>query len=517
MDYFSLLQLQKEPFSNSPDPEMFFQSAQHQGCLQKLELAIRLKRGLSVVVGDIGTGKSTLCRQLIRVISQDNTQILSYLILDPEFTTPLEFLITICKTFGLDCHKAEQSEWQLKDIIKNQLLTQAIKNQKILVLIIDEGQKLPGFCVELLREFLNFETNQYKLLQIVIFAQEEFTATLRHKPNFADRITTYQHLQPLSFRETQAMIDFRLDKAHTQPGPPPKLFSFPAVIAIFCLTRGYPRRIVMLCSKVVIAILVSRDPRAGIIHVLRAARETSSARPSAAIRWRKVFAATALIAAMAAAIALATRNTPMPIKKAMPQHAAMAVQPAIMMPHPTAAMTAAEEETPPPITNATDQGNSPPGTSPQQPATLGSLTIEDGVSLSKMVARVYGRYSPKKLAMVLEANPQIADPNHLLVKTPIHFPVPPENEIPSAQSHRVYLELAQNSSLAEAYAIVKNHPETSPPLLIMPQKTANNGFFFHVVLEESFNDAQSASAKALSLPPQWRTIAKARNGSELTP
>ena len=73
MDYFSILHLEKEPFSNSPDPSFFFKSRQHQDCLQKIELALRLKRGLNVVMGDVGTGKTTLCRQLIRRFREDET------------------------------------------------------------------------------------------------------------------------------------------------------------------------------------------------------------------------------------------------------------------------------------------------------------------------------------------------------------------------------------------------------------------------------------------------------------
>ena len=71
MDYFSILNLNKEPFSNSPDPEYFFQSRQHYGCLQKIELSLRLRRGLNVVIGDVGAGKTTLCRQLIRRFAGD--------------------------------------------------------------------------------------------------------------------------------------------------------------------------------------------------------------------------------------------------------------------------------------------------------------------------------------------------------------------------------------------------------------------------------------------------------------
>lgn len=502
---------------------MFFQSAQHQGCLQKLEMAIRLKRGLSVVVGDIGTGKSTLCRQLIRVISRDNTQIVPYLILDPEFTTPLEFLLTITKTFALACQEAQQSEWQLKDLIKNHLLTQAIEKQKILVLIIDEGQKLPGFCVELLREFLNFETNQHKLLQMVIFAQEEFTSILQQKPNFADRITTYQHLRPLSFQETRAMIDFRLDKAHTEPGPPPRLFSLPAVVAIFFLTRGYPRRIVMLCSKVIIAILIRRDHRAGLIHVLRAAKETSMSYPSrGAIHWRQVFATTTVIVAIAVAvIATANRNTAIPLVKrstTQPQQSKTEALKTIAAPIATTALIEDEKinrtlEQPPNLPQAPLTPSTRVTT--QKTSILGSLEVERGVSLSKMIARVYGRYSPAKLPLVLAANPQISDPDQLSARTSIQFPVLSKSESPSVLPDQVYLELAQTSLLSEAYAIVKDYPETAPQLLIMPSPTANNTFLFHVIMEKSFNDEQSARDEIDSLPLQWRSVVKYTNGNKL--
>lgn len=71
MNYFKVLGLVKEPFSNSPDPEFFFQSRKHVSCLQKLEIAVRMRRGLNVVMGEVGTGKTTLSRQLIRKFSED--------------------------------------------------------------------------------------------------------------------------------------------------------------------------------------------------------------------------------------------------------------------------------------------------------------------------------------------------------------------------------------------------------------------------------------------------------------
>ena len=185
MDYFRILNLKKEPFSNSPEPEFFFQSVKHLGCLQKVELAVRLRRGLSVVVGDVGTGKTTLCRQLILKFAsseEDRNQIETHLLLDPSFTNPLEFLSTVAMTFGVSDTGSNVSEWQLKENIKNYLFSKGVDEGKIVVLIIDEGQKLPDFCLEILREFLNYETNEFKLLQIVIFAQREFEQIFkRHK------------------------------------------------------------------------------------------------------------------------------------------------------------------------------------------------------------------------------------------------------------------------------------------------------------------------------------------------
>ena len=94
MDYFTLLNMNREPFSNSPDPHFFFQSRQHVDCLQKLELALRLKRGLNIIIGAVGAGKTTLGRKLLNKLSSDDA-IDTHLVLDPSFGSPLSFLAAI--------------------------------------------------------------------------------------------------------------------------------------------------------------------------------------------------------------------------------------------------------------------------------------------------------------------------------------------------------------------------------------------------------------------------------------
>lgn len=207
MDYFTILNLDREPFSNSPDPDFFFQSRQHVDCLQKLELALRLKRGLNVVIGAVGAGKTTLCRTLLKKISSDRS-IESHLILDPSFNSAAAFLETICTMIvgkdisGCDAH-------QCKERIKHHLFQKGVEEKKTVILIIDEEQNLPVFCLEILREFLNYETNDHKLLQIVLFAQEEFQEILDRQANLADRVNLIHFLGPMSVAAINFILGWR--------------------------------------------------------------------------------------------------------------------------------------------------------------------------------------------------------------------------------------------------------------------------------------------------------------------
>ncbi|MBW2638437.1 MAG: AAA family ATPase, partial [Deltaproteobacteria bacterium] len=136
MEYFKILNLIKEPFSNSPEPELFYQSPQHVDCLQKLELAVRLRRGLNVVIGDVGTGKTTLCRQLIQRFSRDEN-IETHLLLDPHFSKSSEFLYTLSEMFaGAPGDVNDFTEWELRERIKNHLFDKGVDKDQGIILII---------------------------------------------------------------------------------------------------------------------------------------------------------------------------------------------------------------------------------------------------------------------------------------------------------------------------------------------------------------------------------------------
>ncbi len=294
MEYFKILNLSKEPFSNSPDPEFFYGARQHVECLQKIELSCRLRRGLNVVIGDVGIGKTTLCRQLVRKFAADE-KLETHLILDPYFSSSLEFLSTVATMFNECRPETGTSEWQLKESIKNYLFRRGVDERETVALIIDEGQKLPDYCLEILREFLNYETNEYKLLQIVIFAQREFEKALKKYPNFADRINFCHFLDPLNFRDTRMMIQFRLDQA-AKGKKRPSLFSYPAIWSVYRSTQGYPRKIIHLCHKMILSLIIQKRSKAGWFVARSCAKRSLQEQPRR-WQWATIAALTGLAAA----------------------------------------------------------------------------------------------------------------------------------------------------------------------------------------------------------------------------
>ena len=122
--------------------------------------------------------------------------------------------------------------------------------------------KIPAFCLEILREFLNFETNEFKLLQIVIFAQLEFEKIIQKHPNFADRINLYHYLKPLNFRDTCKMIKYRLEQSRGS-GKRLELFSLPALAAVYRTTNGYPRKIINLCHQTILTMIIQNKTSVG--------------------------------------------------------------------------------------------------------------------------------------------------------------------------------------------------------------------------------------------------------------
>lgn len=255
MSYFEELGLSKEPFSTSPDPEFFYLSSEHNTALHRLEIALRLRRGLSLILGDVGTGKTTLCRTLLQNFYGEDGFIFK-LILDPTYKSEFQFLSNLTKIFAVS--PAFRSTLDCKEAIERFLFQKGVDENKTIILLIDEGQKLTHSFLEILRTLLNYETNEYKLLQLVVLAQLELLPRIKRIKNFYDRVTLKYIINPLDENDTAEMIRFRLRKAGMDDGR--ELFSPEAVKLIYEHTLGYPRRIAVICHNALEYIVMHDNP-----------------------------------------------------------------------------------------------------------------------------------------------------------------------------------------------------------------------------------------------------------------
>ena len=248
MSYYQVLGFQKEPFSTSPDPEFFYSSREHERALTNVLIELRLKRGLSVVLGDVGTGKTTLSRKLIQDLKM-REDCLFHIMLDPVFESNALFLQSLVRNFGIIGEPPAQpfTITELREKLERFLFQKGIVENKTVILIIDEAQKLNEISLEALRVLLNYETNQFKLLQLVLLGQSELMQTLRGIPNFLDRISFKTLLSPLDYTEMKEMIYFRIKQAGYQSKM--DLFLEEALREIYQFTHGYPRKVTMMCHR----------------------------------------------------------------------------------------------------------------------------------------------------------------------------------------------------------------------------------------------------------------------------
>jgi general secretion pathway protein A len=144
----------------------------------------------------------------------------------------------------------------LKEALEKFLYQKSVNEGKTVVLIIDEAQKMTETTIEMLRVLLNYETNENKLLQLVLLGQLELHSKIIHIPNFLDRISFKFVLNPLGLSETRDMILFRIKQAGYQANS--RLFLDEAIEMIHKVTRGYPRKITLLCHRALKHLVIKR-------------------------------------------------------------------------------------------------------------------------------------------------------------------------------------------------------------------------------------------------------------------
>ncbi len=284
--------LREIPFSITPDTSFFFTSPHSQEALNTLLVAARAGEGFIKITGEVGTGKTLLCRKFMSSLGDE---FVTAYIPNP-YLEPRTLMLALADELEIRLEK-DVDQHQLLKSITQRLVDLAMKGKQV-VLCLDEAQAIPVESLEALRLLTNLETEKRKLLQIVLFGQPELNRKLELDVirQLAQRITFHYHLGPLSRDEVEYYLAHRLRIAGFTGA---RLFSRAAVSKLYAASGGIPRLINILSHKALMLTYGEGKQQVSARHMRDAAKDTVSTKRS---RWPFAAAALALLAAGAAGL-----------------------------------------------------------------------------------------------------------------------------------------------------------------------------------------------------------------------
>jgi general secretion pathway protein A len=280
--YAAYFGLGQEPFSIAPDPRYLYMSERHREALAHLLYGLGAGGGFVLLSGEIGTGKTTVCRLFLEQIPANCN--VAY-IFNPKLTV-IELLQSICDEFHIDAAPGDRPP-TVKDYLDplNDFLLRAHAAGRNNILIIDEAQNLSAEVLEQLRLLTNLETSERKLLQIILIGQPELRTMLARPEleQLAQRVIARFHLDAMTAPETAQYIQHRLEVAGlARPLP----FDRRAMQRIHQLARGVPRRVNLLCDRALLGAFANGQAAADRRTIDKAAQEVFGVTPRNASRWR---------------------------------------------------------------------------------------------------------------------------------------------------------------------------------------------------------------------------------------
>ena len=254
-----------EPFRLTPDPEFFYSSEIHDDAINTLEYAIDKRKGLMVLTGEVGTGKTTLVRVLLNKLL--NTEV--SFILNP-FLSEEEILRVIAKDFGIDVEKTKNKGDVFSLLID--YTVKLYKNKKNALIIVDEAQHLPFESLEMIRQISNIEMENAKLVQVLLVGQSELIDRLNEDRyrQIKQRIAYWVNLKPLNLAETKNYINFRVQQALKYKR---YIFKDSAIRYTYGVTKGNPREINQVADLSLIIAASNSKKKVGLPEMKKAAKE----------------------------------------------------------------------------------------------------------------------------------------------------------------------------------------------------------------------------------------------------
>jgi len=262
--YYDFYGFTEPPFNITPDPRFLFFSEKHRDAFNHLLFGLRERKGFIQITGEIGAGKTTICRALLQQLEPEKYR--TALVLNPHMSN-IQLLRTVLREFKLK--SGGNDRVLLLERLNNFLLDECAADRDV-VLIVDDAQAMTVEALEQLRLLSNLETDQRKLLQIILIGQPELRDQLAQLEQLRQRITVRYHLRPLRLEETAYYIQHRLNVAGSSRPP---VFTRWAVRAVQRYSRGVPRLINAVCDKTLLCGYVDQTHDLRLRQVRRAIGE----------------------------------------------------------------------------------------------------------------------------------------------------------------------------------------------------------------------------------------------------